>query len=332
MAWPPPELMADPRLTNAAKLFAVALWWPVGAQDRDPKNWQSVAALARRAGMSRTTAFRARRALLDCGWATEAQESHPATKVLMRIVRLKFCTAGGTPPYRGRDVPRAGPDRPTGGTEESHGRDPTVPRAAHAKGEGSLREERGSSSPERRPQTGLLFGTGADDGEATERDRDAEATGGGAGPHPDGVPDADEDPGEGDRRSADVQAVAGGVRRRKGRDPSAEAVAAARHLYEAIRWHSPGFLADARPAAIERRLLGWARDIDVGMRNDGMTLDGCKQVIDVAHRSDDEFWRPNLLSGKKLRQHYEKLRIRASTRGMTSNSGAFTPRGEYTTL
>jgi hypothetical protein len=97
-----------------------------------------------------------------------------------------------------------------------------------------------------------------------------------------------------------------------------ECIEIAQYLYEAIRSHSPGFLADAKPATIEKKLATWARDIDRGMRLDGMTGQGARDAIDAAHRSDDEFWRPNMLSGKKLRKHYEKLRIRKRAKATTA--------------
>ncbi len=93
---------------------------------------------------------------------------------------------------------------------------------------------------------------------------------------------------------------------------SPEACEASQYLYDAIRSHTPAFMGEAKPAHVESRLAGWARDIDVGMRNDGMTLVGCRAAIDAAHRSRDDFWHGNLLSGKKLRQHYEKFKIRSN--------------------
>lgn len=100
---------------------------------------------------------------------------------------------------------------------------------------------------------------------------------------------------------------------RRAKPPSLDARAAAQYLYDAIRAHSPQFLSNAKPAGVERKITGWARDIDVGLRNDGMTLQGCRQAVDAAHGTSDPFWRSNLLSGKKLRQHYEKLRIRRAS-------------------
>lgn len=94
------------------------------------------------------------------------------------------------------------------------------------------------------------------------------------------------------------------------RPPPREALELAQFLYDAIRSHSPQFMADAKPASIATKLTGWARDIDRGLRLDGMTAQGARDAIDAAHRSDDTFWRGNLLSGAKLRKHYEALRIK----------------------
>ncbi len=84
--------------------------------------------------------------------------------------------------------------------------------------------------------------------------------------------------------------------------PSAEAIEIAQFLYDAILTHRPDFKAN------EKKLTGWAKHIDVGMRRDSMTVGGCKEAVDAAHRSAKDFWRPNVLSGKKLRKHYEALR------------------------
>ena len=91
-----------------------------------------------------------------------------------------------------------------------------------------------------------------------------------------------------------------------------EAVEIAQYLYDAIRSHSPGFMADAPPAKTAKKLEGWAHDIDRAIRLDGMTPEGAREAIDAAHRSPDPFWRSNLLSGAKLRKHYETLRVRAN--------------------
>ena len=103
---------------------------------------------------------------------------------------------------------------------------------------------------------------------------------------------------------------------------------AAQYLLDAIRSHTPDYLEQLTSATLGKKLRGWALKIDVGYRNDGMTLEGCKTAIDAAHRSEDTFWRSNLLSGAALRKQYERLRMRSSK----SKPGAYVPRGEYTEL
>lgn len=96
--------------------------------------------------------------------------------------------------------------------------------------------------------------------------------------------------------------------------PPPEPIQIAQNLYDAIRSHSPDFMAKADRAATERKLLGWARDIWKAMRLDGMDTEGARMAIDEAHRSDDPFWRANLQSGASLRKQYEKLRTKAAQR------------------
>jgi len=92
--------------------------------------------------------------------------------------------------------------------------------------------------------------------------------------------------------------------------PPQEALEIAQYLYDAIKEHSPEFMANAKGPSIARKLTRWAHDVARGMRIDGMTGEGCREAIDAAHRSADGFWRKNLLSGAKLRKHYEALRIK----------------------
>jgi hypothetical protein len=96
--------------------------------------------------------------------------------------------------------------------------------------------------------------------------------------------------------------------------PSSDSIEIAQYLYDAICEHTPDFSDGMSPARLEHKLTSWARDIDVGLRNDGMTVDGCRQAIDAAHRNSDPFWRPNVLSGTKLRRHYQALRVRKNGR------------------
>ena len=88
---------------------------------------------------------------------------------------------------------------------------------------------------------------------------------------------------------------------------------AARYLYDAIESHTPSHMGAIPPAKISKRLDGWAVHCDRAMRLDGRSLDDLKRAIDYAHRSPDHFWRPNLLSGAKLRKHLPKLLIKAKS-------------------
>lgn len=75
------------------------------------------------------------------------------------------------------------------------------------------------------------------------------------------------------------------------------------YLRDAIRSHTPG----ARDGS-----KGWAKDVDLALRIDGLTPEQLRSAIDYAHRSQaGAFWRSNLLSGKALRKHAERLLIAA---------------------
>lgn len=127
--------------------------------------------------------------------------------------------------------------------------------------------------------------------------------------------------------SQTVSQVAETAPRRKP-PPSQGSIEVAQELYDAIRSHTPTFHEGTPPAKLERKLTGWARDIDVGLRNDGMTQEGCFEVIAYAHRSDDTFWHGNLLSGRKLRKHYQAILVKARKRPHSSNA----PPGYYERL
>lgn len=74
-------------------------------------------------------------------------------------------------------------------------------------------------------------------------------------------------------------------------------------LLEAIRTHRSG-QKDAR----ER----WRHQLDLALRVDGISLARLKRAIDFAHRSAaGEFWRPNILSGEKLRAKFDTLEAQA---------------------
>lgn len=98
-------------------------------------------------------------------------------------------------------------------------------------------------------------------------------------------------------------------------EPSAAALELSAYLGGAIRTHTPGFSA---PDATSK---GWARDIDLAMRIDGRSAEQLRTVIDEAHRSADPFWRSNLLSGKKLREKFDQLWIKAQQHSAFRASG-----------
>lgn len=79
-----------------------------------------------------------------------------------------------------------------------------------------------------------------------------------------------------------------------------EAVELAAYLLEAIRTHKPN---------VKDGSKGWARDLDLAMRVDLRSPAAIRAVIDFAHRSRETFWRPNLLSGAKVREHFDTLEI-----------------------
>ena len=96
--------------------------------------------------------------------------------------------------------------------------------------------------------------------------------------------------------------------------PPPEALELAQHLYDAIRHHTPDFMAGKAPRDLERKLTAWAVDFDRLLRLDGADPGEVKHVINYCHRSADEFERPNVQSGRKVRQRWEQLRIKARNR------------------
>lgn len=81
----------------------------------------------------------------------------------------------------------------------------------------------------------------------------------------------------------------------------------ATYFFEAIRSHSPTF----EPATTIQQ---WAVEFDVGLRAAGGTVEGYCEAIDYAHKSDETFWRGNILSVKKLRKQLQTLLVQARQR------------------
>lgn len=56
----------------------------------------------------------------------------------------------------------------------------------------------------------------------------------------------------------------------------------------------------------------WAKDFDLMIRRDKIDADDIAEVIEWCQR--DNFWRSNILSGKKLREKYQQLKMRMESR------------------
>lgn len=56
----------------------------------------------------------------------------------------------------------------------------------------------------------------------------------------------------------------------------------------------------------------WAKDFDLMIRRDKIDADDIAEVIDWCQ--NDSFWRSNILSGKKVREKYQQLRMRIESR------------------
>ena len=56
----------------------------------------------------------------------------------------------------------------------------------------------------------------------------------------------------------------------------------------------------------------WAKDFDLMIRRDKIDADDIAEVIEWCQK--DSFWRSNILSGKKLREKYQQLRMRMESR------------------
>ena len=86
----------------------------------------------------------------------------------------------------------------------------------------------------------------------------------------------------------------------------------AQYLFDAIRSHSPDFLAGKTPEQIERKLTGWAKPLRLIVTKDGRTPEQVKSAIRYVHQNEARtFWRSNILSGSKLREKLPALSIEA---------------------
>ena len=92
------------------------------------------------------------------------------------------------------------------------------------------------------------------------------------------------------------------------KQPSVRALEIAAYLATAIQSHTPAF----RPGT--HKLKGWARWLDRSLAK-GRSASDLRSIIDYCHRNDaDTFWRPNLLSGRKLHTKFDELLVRRNSR------------------
>ena len=98
-------------------------------------------------------------------------------------------------------------------------------------------------------------------------------------------------------------------------------------LRESIRSHSPR-VAGKRDGA--EGVTGGEVDLEKLLRIDGASEGEVRAVIRWAHIQDPSgFWRPNLLSGRKVREHFDRLVIQARQGGAAISSGAVDPTQEW---
>ena len=80
----------------------------------------------------------------------------------------------------------------------------------------------------------------------------------------------------------------------------------ANYLYDKIKQHKPNF---KKP-----NLISWSKDIDKAIRLDNRNEDELLNAIDWIYTKDGEFWQPNILSCKKLRDKFDALEAQATRR------------------
>jgi len=84
---------------------------------------------------------------------------------------------------------------------------------------------------------------------------------------------------------------------------SEESLRLSEGLFKCIEFNNPELKHD------DSKIKRWAKDIDLMIRVDDRDPSTIEQVIKFALSSD--FWKGNILSGAKLRKHYESLYIQA---------------------
>ncbi len=96
------------------------------------------------------------------------------------------------------------------------------------------------------------------------------------------------------------------VKKKKVFEADSEAYLLAKFLEKCITENNPKFPQN------ERQRQRWAKDFDLMLRIDRIDADDIAAAIEWSQ--DDNFWRSNILSGKKLREKYQQLAMKMNSR------------------
>nr|DAN00899.1 MAG TPA: replisome organizer protein [Caudoviricetes sp.] len=96
------------------------------------------------------------------------------------------------------------------------------------------------------------------------------------------------------------------VKKKKVFEADSEAYLLAKFLERCITENNPKFPQN------ERQRQRWAKDFDLMLRIDKIDADDIAAIIEWSQ--DDNFWRSNILSGKKLREKYQQLAMKMNSR------------------
>ena len=97
-----------------------------------------------------------------------------------------------------------------------------------------------------------------------------------------------------------------GIKNKKNFEADSDPYLLAKFLENNITENNPKF-----PQSESQRQR-WAKDFDLMIRRDKIDADDIAEVIEWCQR--DNFWRSNILSGKKLREKYQQLRMKIESR------------------
>ena len=96
------------------------------------------------------------------------------------------------------------------------------------------------------------------------------------------------------------------IKKKKVFEADSEAYLLAKFLERCIAENNPKFPQN------ERQRQRWAKDFDLMLRIDRIDADDIAAAIEWSQ--DDNFWRSNILSGKKLREKYQQLAMKMNSR------------------